>query len=418
MKHIVFILGSYYPNYSAVGKCLGNIADVLVLKNKITVISMKNTVIQANKDFYNKQVILRVTTKYLEKRMFIEEKLKQTAGLRNKRLKLVQHSLKLHGFFKTLMSKETIDNQLVTAYQKALLDVSDPVDIITPTCNPFESVVTAMKYKENNPDVEIIPYLFDLFAENLNLNRLSLNRALKRKNNMQLENEMFEKSKSVLYVANWTSYIKKYYSQYYEKTIEVEHPLLLKIDERKAKKIDDKIHIVYTGIVDFKNRNPDHVLEILTQLKSEKIVIDFYTFGSGEDIIEQYAERYANRIVAHGKVSSDEAGIARSTSNILLSIGNVDTSQIPSKLFEYMSAGKAILHFAYTKSDPAIQILNNYPVKMIVLRNQKMDIEMLECFIFKNSQTNISFDEIFENYSSASPEMIAQILEHIIFENE
>ena len=28
-KNIVFILGSYYPNYSAVGKCLGNIADIL-----------------------------------------------------------------------------------------------------------------------------------------------------------------------------------------------------------------------------------------------------------------------------------------------------------------------------------------------------------------------------------------------------
>ena len=26
LKHIVFILGSYYPNYSAVGMCLGNLA--------------------------------------------------------------------------------------------------------------------------------------------------------------------------------------------------------------------------------------------------------------------------------------------------------------------------------------------------------------------------------------------------------
>lgn len=35
MKHIVFILGSYYPNYSAVGMCLGNLADCFSKNYKV-----------------------------------------------------------------------------------------------------------------------------------------------------------------------------------------------------------------------------------------------------------------------------------------------------------------------------------------------------------------------------------------------
>lgn len=416
MKHIVFVLGSYYPNYSAVGKCLGNIADELGAQYKITVICMKNKLNQDDRAYYNAQKIVRVTTDNQHKRLQLEQKIQNTKG--SQFLKAKKQILRLKGFIKTLLAKETIDAKLVAAYLEAINGVDEFIDVIIPTCNPFESVVTAMKYKDKHPDVEIIPYLFDLFAENLNLNRFFLNRELKRKNNMRLENEMFEKSKAVLHVANWTSYIKKYYGKYSEKTIEVEHPLLLKQKGQESIKKDDRIHVVYTGIVDIKNRNPNHALQVLTKLESEKIVIDFYSFGSGEEVIEQYAERYSNRVVAHGKVSSNEAGIARIASNILLSIGNIDTSQIPSKLFEYMSAGKPILHFAYSESDPTIKILNNYPVKMIVMRNQKVDMEMLEYFILKNSQTNISFDEIFKNYSSASPEIIAQIFKHIILENE
>lgn len=416
VKHIVFILGSYYPNYSAVGKCLGNIADVLVSEYNVTIICTKTSLSESEIFYHNNQKIMRVMTNYNKKRMTVEKNLEETAGLKNKRLKILKQILRIHRFTKTLISKETIDPQLVLVYEKALQSVREPIDFIIPTCTPFESVITALEYKKNNSDVEIIPYLFDLFAENLNLNRLFLNRELKRKKNMWLENEMFKKSKAVLYVDNWTSYIKKYYSKYTKKTIEVGHPLLLKINEQKLEKIDDKIHIVYTGIVDLKNRNPKYALKILTQLKSEQIVIDFYAFGSGKSVIDEYAERYANRVIAHGKVSSNEAGIARNTSNILLSIGNVNTSQIPSKLFEYMSTGKAILHFAHTDTDPVIQVLNNYPVKMIVIRNQKVDIEIIESFIFNNCQINISFDKIFKNYSMDSPKVIAKILNNTINE--
>ena len=59
--HIVFIVGSYYPNYSAVGKCVGNVADVLAKENKVTVICEKSTLDQQDKEIYNNQTILRTT---------------------------------------------------------------------------------------------------------------------------------------------------------------------------------------------------------------------------------------------------------------------------------------------------------------------------------------------------------------------
>ena len=46
MSNIVIIVGSYFPNYSAVGKCMGNIADVLAQKNSVTVICEQNILTQ------------------------------------------------------------------------------------------------------------------------------------------------------------------------------------------------------------------------------------------------------------------------------------------------------------------------------------------------------------------------------------
>ena len=46
MKHIVFLLGNYYPYYSAVEKCLGNVIEELEKDNRVTVVSFNTKINQ------------------------------------------------------------------------------------------------------------------------------------------------------------------------------------------------------------------------------------------------------------------------------------------------------------------------------------------------------------------------------------
>lgn len=408
MKHVVFLVGSYYPYYSAVGKCIGNIAAVFEKSYKVTVVCEKNIVNQADTDTLNMQDVIRVTTKMHYNRIKIDEKVNNSQGISKYYWKSRLYLSKLERYIRVAFSKSACDCHVVNAYLKGLSMISGAIDVIIPTCNQFESVLAAMQYRQANSKVKIIPYLFDLFSENININRGKLLRRIHWKKNMQYEKQMFEVSTCVFHVANWTKHIETYFPEYKNKTVEVEHPLLVSREKKITDNYDDKIHIVYTGVVDLAVRNPKRSLEVLSQLTSDDICFDFYSYGSAESIVAQFDE-CCNAIVAHGKVDSTKAEYARQSANILLSIGNAkNISQIPSKLIEYIASGKPIIHFTQSNDDPAIVLLKQYPLAKIVNLLHSVDYEDLNRFIRENSCSVVKFEDIKKTFEKADPEYIVK----------
>ena len=408
MKHIVFLVGSYYPYYSAVGKCMGNIASELEKKYKITVICEKNIVDQADSDVLNTQSIIRVTTKMHYNRIKIDENVKKVQGINRYYWKGRLLLAKSERFIKSALSKSACDHHVICAYMNGFARISEPIDVIIPTCNQFESVVAALQYKSANQNVQIIPYLFDLFADSININRGKLLLKSHWKANMDYEKRMFEESTCVFHVANWTKHIEQHFPEYRSKSFEVEHPLLVCKAENTSASKDGKIHIVYTGVVDVAIRNPDRTLEVLSSLNSDDICFDFYSFGSAENIVERFAARNKT-IIAHGQVDSNTAEWARGCANILLSIGNTgNTSQLPSKLIEYIASGKPIIHFAQNKNDPAIELLELYPLSKIIDLSSEVDIKELYLFVREKANSALSFDEAKKLFQNADPEYIAK----------
>lgn len=406
MKHIVFVAGSYYPYYSAVGKCLGNIASEFEKDYRVTVICEKNVVGQTDQDLLNTQKIIRVTTGMHARRIRIDDKVKHARGLGRYFWTGMLYLAKLERFVRSALSRSVCDRQVIRAYLEGFSRISEPVDVIIPTCIQFESVAAAMQYQSAHPGVQIIPYLFDLFAENVNLNRGKL--LLKRhwKANMEYERQMFEASDFVFHVSNWSGHIRKYFPEYLTKSAEVEHPLL--VPDRAAPSIpqDGKIHVVYTGVEDAVIRSPEKTLEVLAGLNDDSICIDFYSFGSGENLVEQFAAR-SKTIIAHGQVDSGRAARARRNADILLSIGNaVGSFQMPSKLIEYIASGKPILHFMQSAGDPAAALLSRYPLAMVVDLRADIPYRQLEQFIRERAGSVLCFEQVWEMFQDADPEYL------------
>lgn len=413
MKHIVFILGSYYPHYSAVGKCMGNIATVAAQSYKVTVISTQTQLNQPSVEEYQSQNIVRVSTPMNRWRMKLDAVIKNNSGIKYYFARLMKWVLRVVGVLQTFMSFTTIDSQLVGAYEEALNQLEDSVDVIIPTCIPFESVVSAMKYKERHPNVTLLPCLYDLFAANRNLNRTSWNQKLKWKNNLNLERKMFEYSEHVFHVANWIPHIEMCHKGYENKHTETEHPLLVCPAFPLKKSSSSKVHVVYTGIFDEKNRNPKDMLQILANVTHTNIVFDFYSFGSGQFIVEQFAREYP-MVRVHGRVESQVAELARLNSAILLSLGNEDITQVPSKIIEYMATGKPIIHFAKCKEDPVVSLLNKYPYKKIIYMNESLSNSGLEDFIIKHKNTFVPFQDVYQTFIQATPEYLFAIMERYL----
>lgn len=420
MKHIVFMMRNYYPYYSAVGICLGNVAEVMVNNGyKITIICEKSNLKEDNIEIYKNQTIIRFVSNSTK----IREKLQEKARGSNIFIRyMAKGSFIIYRSFeyiKCILSKNSSQKDLINKYLNALKSIDNPVDILVPSCMPFETIISAIMFKKETPNIEVVPFLFDKFSENGTLHRVNWNKRLKMRNNINLEKKMFEMSERILFTPSWNKHIHKNFISLKEKFIPVEHPLMKEIDNIDLVNYDvNSINIVYTGTVMKSSRNPEPTIKILSKsiTNHPEIVIHFYAMGNAIDMIRDFESGKPNNVDFHGQVTTEIAHSAMKNSDILLSIGNVDITQTPSKIFEYMSCCKPIIHIAVYKEDPVLEILKTYPLSCcICLETEEFEtqVDKVNKFIDEKINSRIDFVDLKNIYYNAIPEYSAkQILKN------
>lgn len=415
--HIVFIVGSYYPNYSAVGKCAGNIAEELSKYHSITVICSKNNLNQNDEDFFRNQRILRKVTREKEIRFKLEDIIQKSIGLRKRVVKFGYELYKMSRILKVIFSKTSIKKELVQSYLDALNNINEHVDAIIPVSMPFESVVAAVQYKKNyNQEVKVIPYLFDQFVDNDNLHRLKLNKVLKRKKHIKLEHEMFQKTEAILAMKSLNTYFKNDLSDisnlYY-----VEHPLLVKQKFNDVKYVDQKVKVSYIGSLLKGYVTPDYLLELYKKTNMRKTILNFYIIGNCFETVNQYSRLFPNNIINHGSVNKETANQEISNSDILISIAEKKGIQMSSKIFDYISYRKPIIHLYTVEDDVNLKILSKYPNVLCLRQEENLlneNARAFDEFCENNYNIKISFEEVAEIFKDATPEYTVDLIKKIL----
>lgn len=417
---IIFLTSSYYPFFSAIGRCINNVVDELKKENEVIVISNMTTNNLDKAVDYEGHKIVRVRTKSMISRdKLLSQKNNNIIVKLRKKAKL--YYLRVQGYLNAILSTQTIEKPLIKEYFDALSCFNN-IDLIIPTCYPFEAVMAAQKYKDKiNSKVQIIPFLFDKFADSPTLHRNKYNQKVKYKYNLLLEEQMIKSSNRVLYVDSWIQKMKKYFSQYDEKLIHVEHPLIIDhftgIATGDEADNDGYINVTYTGVLDKAVRPPTITLNIISKIieKNNKFRFHFYVLGNAVDEVNYIAKKYPENIINHGQVESNFAFLKIKQSDILLSIGNTDTTLIPSKIFEYMSSGKPIIHFYHSDDDRVISMLKDYELGFCIKQNKEIsnsEILSLMDFCISNKTNNKSFEEVQRIFYKASPQYISNIILH------
>lgn len=420
--HIVFIVGSYYPYSSAVGKCVGNVADVLAQNHKVTIICEKSYLNQQDEETYNNQRILRMITSDKIKREKVIEQVKIAKGIKKSFFNILLSMLKLYQASKLVFSKASIKSELVSTYLSKIRDINESIDVIIPSSMPFESVIAAYQYKEKiNSEVKLVPYLFDQFVENEALHRFKLNKLLKMKTHQKIERNIVFNSEKIFIMRQLRDYYTSVYPEYTHLFKEVEHPLIVKNNSMSVSARKSKIVFTYTGGF-YKNiRDPKYMLKVFDKFLDEiNGVLNLYTFGNCENTINEYACNNKS-IKANGSIPSNMVRDALSDADFLVAVGNSVSNQVPSKIFEYLSFGKPIIYFFEIYKDSNLKILEKYPYSICV--NQKdMTIEesSLELILFCENNKNkiIPFKEISEIYSDALPEYTAHLIEETVLNSK
>ena len=86
----------------------------------------------------------------------------------------------------------------------------------------------------------------------------------------------------------------------------------------------------------------------------------------------------------------------------LLSIGNLNIAQLPSKVIEYLSTGKPVVHFAEVDEDPVIKIANDFDNLFIITEMTDLESFFNELKLYFGKVSTFKKDFFIDKYSASS----------------
>lgn len=202
---------------------------------------------------------------------------------------------------------------------------------------------------------------------------------------MKEEMEIYEQASAVfttleLYDDNQRHPLKKYLA----KTIPVGYANLRPLNrgERPAYLSADKITCVYTGsLFSHAVRNPAYFFQMLDGIdeRFEIHIVCYELDGLNRRLKEQYID-HNPRVIWHQRASMEECLNLMGWADILINLGNRCINQTPSKIFDYISAGKPIVNIHPLAEDTAKRYLDRYPLVLDVQEQEPFDPKDAESF--------------------------------------
>ncbi|MDA1323545.1 MAG: glycosyltransferase [Proteobacteria bacterium] len=166
------------------------------------------------------------------------------------------------------------------------------------------------------------------------------------------------------------------------------------------------VDLVYIGVLYAKIRRPDAVLALFAALRKRLKNIRLHFVGDiqGCDLVfARYPDLMGKFVIRHGPVVRSHVGAILSASDALINIGNDTSHQLPSKLVEYVAAGRPILNVVAQETDTSAKFLKNYVRALTIIcpDDAPTDAQIEQVAMFLTDTPEVSkpcLDNIIENY--------------------
>lgn len=398
----VFLTNQYLPRPGATGMCIHQLAKELVQrKNKVYTICYEDK----NKcQIFDGVEIVKISTPfYLRENEKANKFLKQSKYL----FSLLNKFIHFHSY--PLRSWKLVKNY-VTELENIIRD-HDHVEIIA-SYTPLEAVVAAAKVKEKYGNkVEISYYSADTLSNELGESGI-LSMEHRRNCGIRWEEKLFSIYDKILIMeCHKEHYFSEIYKPYISKMKIVNFPLFVKFEGMETQYGNsDRISFVYAGMFYRILRNPQYMCDCLLHLGAyEKIEVDILGSGDCDDIIEQAVEKSKGFLTFHGMQPHETVMEYLAKTDVLLSIGNAESPMAPSKIYEYMSTGKPIVHIYSYDKDPCLDPLKRYGNALLIKEGEENAVERIQHFL--KNRKKLSYEDVKSIFLTSTPKYTVDILE-------
>lgn len=415
MKKILVITSSYLPKASANGICINQILKCMLKKGyEIHIICPRKNK-ETKEEIIANIKIHRVSMPLFLKMQYLSEGVNTVFKeiLYNGSMIIMYIKLILYLPFFPLTSIIYVLEIIRVALK---LDSEIHFDAVISTYVSLEACIAGTFLKKIR-NLKFLLYLLDSISGSVKGRFLS--RDFIDKKGWFWEKYFYENADNIFVMkCHEKKHKNKRYAKYFNKIHILDFPLLKRI-RRDDEKIQKTIQIAYLGSLHKTYRNPKYACEIFSSLKSLNFILNFYSRGDAENILREYAIITEGKIKQNGYIEYGQSLKVLEKVDCLLSIGNSITEMVPSKIFEYISTGKPIIHL-YSNNDSSLYYLKKYPLAINInmsddFMNNKQKIEL---FLKEHRNKFINFDQIEQIYFMNDPEYSAMIFDNYIKERK
>jgi hypothetical protein len=159
------------------------------------------------------------------------------------------------------------------------------------------------------------------------------------------------------------------------------------------------LRLVYVGTLYRTLRSPAPLLELFERLvallPSNNLELHFLGhINDCADLFSHYEHWVGSRIFVHGVVSRELAQEHMDAAHILINLGNRSSTQLPSKVIEYVAMGKPILNLVTIREDSSAEVLSTYPAALTVCIDSSaipdVEVQKIASFVAEPPEVNAS----------------------------
>ena len=155
----------------------------------------------------------------------------------------------------------------------------------------------------------------------------------------------------------------------------------------------------YFGVFTKGVRSPKNFMKFFKETEN----IEFHWYVNDDSKNEIVSHNKELNSIFHSIVEREEAlKLMAGSFHCLVSIGNLNTTQIPSKVIEYISTGKPVIHFCEVENDPVKNIANEFQNLFIISETSNKENLLNQLNSFYKDISTFNKELFIEKYTSNS----------------
>ena len=402
MKHIVFVIGYYYPEAGSTSLCAIKVMNDLMKRYEVEISCVCGTNSEDLIECLDGRSIYRIhhvsftdcinktTTNWQRRELIIKKTFRDLFNLR-------YYPDMDRGFSQKIF---TILNRIESAKH---------IDCVVAVYMPKQSLSGVLMFKEKYPEINAIAYFLDTLRSNKP--RL-LPMKVHTKMLDRYENIIFNKfDKIILMRYGLEYYSKKICDKYKSKISFLNLPSLSMLQLEKKKVQSFKCSYIGTTYSDI--RNPSFALKVFDEINKLKKEVVFQIYGPSnmKNELLDWQIKHSQSFSYHDFINHQEIISVYEDTDYVVSIGNTLRGVVPGKTFEIVGTLKPIIHFTDGANDSSLEFIKKYPNVCII--NYQMSIkEAVKCLMqfFARPYRMCDSNYIESIFYEAKPDAVSDII--------